>query len=118
MRLINEDSVLEIVERITNEAVEKKQPKYLIQKRIAAEISALPTIDKDVKKPICFVYDGLGGTPYVCPTCGGTLYDSDWYDSTKREYHHNRCVHCGQSIEWEPEHMSEYKGKTAYSRPW
>lgn len=45
MRLINEDDVLEIIERVTNEAVEKKQPKYLIQKRIIAEISGLPTIE-------------------------------------------------------------------------
>lgn len=45
MRLINEDDVLEIIERVTNEAVEKRQPKYLIQKRIIAEISGLPTIE-------------------------------------------------------------------------
>lgn len=45
MRLINEDAVLEIIERVTNEAVEKKQPKYLIQPRIIAEIAGLPTIE-------------------------------------------------------------------------
>lgn len=47
MRLINEDDVLEIIERVTNEAVEKKQPKYLIQPRIIAEISGLPTIEAE-----------------------------------------------------------------------
>ena len=47
MRLINEDDVLEIIERVTNEAVEKKQPKYLIQPRIIAEISGLPTIESE-----------------------------------------------------------------------
>lgn len=46
MRLINEDDVLEIVERVTNDAVENKKPKYLIQKRIIAEIAGLPTIHK------------------------------------------------------------------------
>ena len=44
MRLINEDDVLDIVERVTNDAVENKKPKYLIQKRIIAEIAGLPTI--------------------------------------------------------------------------
>lgn len=47
MRLINEDDVLRIVERVTNEAVEKKQPKYLIQSRIIAEIAGLPTIEAE-----------------------------------------------------------------------
>ena len=47
MRLINEDDVLEIIERVTNEAVEKKQPKYLIQPRIIAEIAGLPTVDAE-----------------------------------------------------------------------
>lgn len=47
MRLINEDAVMEIIERVTNEAVEKKQPKYLIQLRIIAEISGLPTIEAE-----------------------------------------------------------------------
>ena len=47
MRLINEDAVMEIIERVTNEAVEKKQPKYLIQPRIIAEISGLPTIEAE-----------------------------------------------------------------------
>ena len=41
MRLLNEDDVLDIIERVTNEAVEKKQRKYLIQPRIIAEIAAL-----------------------------------------------------------------------------
>ena len=87
------------------------------QEEQSALREAMKAVRKDIKMPICFVYDGLGGTPYVCPTCGGTLYDSDWYDSTKREYHHNRCVHCGQSIDWKPETIYEYKGETAYSRP-
>lgn len=45
MRLINEDDVLEIIERVTNEAAEKNQRKYLIQPRIIAEIAGLPTIE-------------------------------------------------------------------------
>lgn len=47
MRLINEDDVLEIIERVTNEAVEKSQRKYLIQPRIIAEIAGLPTIEAE-----------------------------------------------------------------------
>lgn len=60
MRLINEDDVLEIIERVTNEAVEKKRPKYLIQPRIIAEIAGLPTVDakpvkhgKWIEKKVC-----------------------------------------------------------------
>lgn len=50
MRLINEDDVLEIIEHVTNEAVEKNQRKYLIQPRIIAEISDLPTIEAEPDK--------------------------------------------------------------------
>lgn len=50
MRLINEDAVMEIIERVTNEAVEKNQRKYLIQPRIIAEIAGLPTIEAEPVK--------------------------------------------------------------------
>lgn len=50
MRLINEDDVLEIIEHVTNEAVEKNQRKYLIQPRIIAEIAGLPTIEAEPVK--------------------------------------------------------------------
>lgn len=80
--------------------------------------TALKAVNKDIKRPLCFVYDGLGGTPHVCPNCGGALYDSDWYDLTKSKYHHNRCVYCGQHLDWYAEITEEYKGKTAYTRPW
>lgn len=50
MRLINEDDVLRIVERVTNEAVEKNQRKYLIQPRIIAEIAGLPTVEAEPVK--------------------------------------------------------------------
>ncbi len=41
MRLINEDDVLEIVERVTNDAIEKRQNKATIQQRLVNEIAAL-----------------------------------------------------------------------------
>lgn len=79
MRLINEDDVLEIIERVTNEAVEKKQPKYLIQKRIIAEISALPTIETvnwiNVKEDVpCYDEEVL---VYANDCCTVGFYDGD-----------------------------------------
>lgn len=33
-----------------------------------------------------------------CPNCNGVLYDSDWYNSTKKKYFNNICLHCGQKL--------------------
>lgn len=84
----------------------------------SALTSAIKAVSKDIERPLCFVYDGLGGAPHVCPNCGGALYDSEWDISTKREHHHDRCIYCGQRLDWSAEITEEYKGKTAYTRPW
>lgn len=77
MRLLREDDVLDIIERVTNEAVEKKQRKYLIQPRIIAEITALDPVDAELVKhgrwmvfPECLEYEGALDTDYiVCSEC-------------------------------------------------
>lgn len=74
MRLINEDDVLEIIERVTNEAVEKKQPKYLIQPRIIAEISGLPTIEAEPVNGWISVKDRL-------PDGDGNVYEGGLEES-------------------------------------
>jgi hypothetical protein len=86
MRLINEDDVLEIIERVTNEAVEKKQPKYLIQPRIIAEIAGLPTIEAEPVKHGRWMY------PFYCSECGFTPYYSS--DLT-----YNYCPNCGARMD-------------------
>lgn len=99
MRLINEDDVLEIIERVTNEAVEKKQPKYLIQPRIIAEISGLPTIEAETVKHGRWEINCDGYYPYCsncknepqgremtlyCPNCGAKLIkDGDINDTCR-----------------------------------
>ena len=80
MRLINEDDVLEIIERVTNEAVEKKQPKYLIQPRIIAEISGLLTIEAEPVNGWISVKDRLPKTKMDHVLF--TLYTPAWHDIT------------------------------------
>lgn len=82
MRLINEDDVLRIVERVTNEAVERNQRKHLIQPRIIAEIAGLPTIEAEPVKYGRWMY------PFYCSECGFTPYYSS--DLT-----YNYCPNCG-----------------------
>lgn len=86
MRLINEDTVMEIIERVTNEAVEKKQPKYLIQSRIIAEIAGLPTIEAEPVKHGWWMY------PFYCSVCGFAPYYSS--DLT-----YNYCPNCGARMD-------------------
>lgn len=72
MRLINEDAVMEIIERVTNEAVEKNQRKYLIQPRIIAEIAGLPTIEAEPVKYGRWVRKHNSFPQrYFCTECGG-----------------------------------------------
>ena len=93
MRLINEDAVMEIIERVTNEAVEKNQRKYLIQPRIIAEIAGLPTVEAEPVKHGRWEINCDGYYPYCsncknepqgremtlyCPNCGARMDgDSD-----------------------------------------
>lgn len=96
MRLINEDDVLRIVERVTNEAVEKNQRKYLIQPRIIAEIAGLPTIEAEpVKHGRWEVRTQKDGTTIgqhnvtYCSECGYVLF-------TKED---SFCARCGAKMD-------------------
>lgn len=88
MRLLKEDDVLDIIERVTNEAVEKKQRKYLIQPRIIAEIAALKPVDAELVKHGKWEICSDGYYPYCsncknepqgremtlfCPNCGARM---------------------------------------------
>lgn len=88
MRLINEDDVLAIIERVTNEVVEKNQRKYLIQPRIIAEIAGLPTIEaQPVKRGSIerltnaeryeMFYKSRKDFDGKCSECGAFVFDTD-----------------------------------------
>lgn len=83
MRLLKEDDVLEIVERVTNDAVENKKPKHLIQKRIIAEITALEPVGRGmwIYSPYTQVF------PWKCNKCN--------YDTVAR---FNFCPNCGRRM--------------------
>lgn len=90
MRLINEDDVLRIVERVTNEAVEKNQRKYLIQPRIIAEISGLPTIEAEPVKHGRWIDNGIYDSMLsACSICGYSC----------GAYSFNYCPNCGARMD-------------------
>lgn len=93
MRLINEDDVLKIIERVTNEAVEKNQRKYLIQPRIIAEIAGLPTIEAAPVKYGHWEYRGRdtdGRLIYKCSECG---YTAIMYACPLRQVRFTKCTY-------------------------
>lgn len=73
MRLLKEDDVLDIIERVTNDAVENKKPKYLIQKRIIAEIAALKPVDAEFVRYAFWKFKEdraiVDGKDWVCSNC-------------------------------------------------
>jgi len=94
MRLINEDTVMEIIERVTNEAVEKKQPKYLIQSRIIAEIAGLPTIEAEPVKHGRWIDNGICDSMLsACSICGYSC----------GAYSFNYCPNCGARMDGDSE---------------
>jgi hypothetical protein len=85
MRLLKEDDVLDIIERVTNDAVENKKPKYLIQKRIIAEIAALEPVDAEPASQGMWIYNRYTQVfPLKCSKCN--------YDTVGR---FNFCPNCG-----------------------
>lgn len=106
---IDENKAISIFNEMYTKCVSKEEK--------AALTMAIKAVRKEIKTPLQYVYDGLGGAPLVCPNCGAALYDSDWYESTKSKYHHNRCVCCGQRIDWnvDAKSMKMYEGRTVYS---
>lgn len=88
MRLINEDDVLEIVERVTNDAIENKKPKYLIQQRIVNEIAALQPVDVELVKYAFWKFKEdraiVDGKDWVCSDC-----------RKAQRFKENYCPNCG-----------------------
>lgn len=114
MRLINEDTVMEIIERVTNEAVEKKQPKYLIQPRIIAEIAGLPIIEAEPVKHGRWIRGENKGFPekpsmiWYCSVCGERIRYNDTprtYQKIKKKVNevNPRCRRCGARMDGDSE---------------
>jgi hypothetical protein len=88
MRLLKEDDVLDIIERVTNDAVENKKPKYLIQKRIIAEITALEPVDAETKNQGMWIYNAHSHYfSWTCTKCN--------HDTVAR---FNFCPNCGRRM--------------------
>ncbi len=88
MRLLKEDEVLDIIERVTNDAVKNKKPKYLIQKRIIAEIAALKSVDAEPVSQGMWIYNRYTQAfPWKCSKCN--------YDTVAR---FNFCPNCGRRM--------------------
>lgn len=106
MRLLKEDDVLDIIERVTNDAVENKKPKYLIQKRIISEIAALKPVDAEPVKygrwicfPECLEYEDALDTDYiVCSECHHVWNVIDNCTETFK-----CCPNCGSRMDGEEE---------------
>ena len=94
MRLINEDDVLEIVERVTNEAVEGRQPKYLIQPKIVCEIAGLPTIEAEPVKH--GRWEHHAGMNSKCTCCGNYFPVAEF---ERRPFDVNFCIWCGARMD-------------------
>lgn len=88
MRLLREDDVLDIIERVTNDAVENKKPKYLIQKRIIAEIAALELVKAEPVGQGMWIYSPYTQVfPWKCNKCN--------YVTVAR---FNFCPNCGRRM--------------------
>lgn len=70
MRLLREDDVLDIIERVTNETVEKRQHKYKIQQRLVGEILCLESVDAALIKHGRWIVKNGNGEYGWCSECG------------------------------------------------
>jgi hypothetical protein len=102
VRLLEEEKVLDIIERVTNDAIEKKKHKATIQKSLIYEISLLasvegelvrhgriePMTDEEVRS---FVVDkGMPVFNSLCCSCGAMCFNDDTY-----------CAECGTKLDEE-----------------
>lgn len=75
MKLLKYDDVVDIIERVTNEAIEKKKNKATIQKMLICEIDALESAETDQAETDQNDYSSwlristIVGDRYVCDKC-------------------------------------------------
>lgn len=93
MRLLREDDVLDIIERVTNDAVENKKPKYLIQKRIIAEIAGLEPVDAELVKHGRWIR--VIAEDYECSECKAAVWSGKANPISNYKY----CWRCGAKME-------------------
>lgn len=80
-----------------------------IGEQVDALEMAIKALSKDVAKKPIIKPDGFGLTKTICPNCGLTIYDSDWYNKTKEMYHTRRCQGCGQLFTKLGRHLGEWE---------
>ncbi len=88
MRLLTEDDVLDIIERVTNDAIEKRQNKATIQQRLVSEISGLYPVNAELVKYAFWKFRGnraiVDGRDWECSDC-----------RKAQRYKENYCPNCG-----------------------
>lgn len=105
---IDEDKTLSILNEMYAKCANKEE--------MAALTIAMKAVRKEIRTQIQYVSDGLGGSPFICPSCGDVVYTKDWTVSRQNErYRSNRCVKCGQCLNWSTENIKKYEGETVYS---
>lgn len=101
MRLLEEEKVFDIIERVINDAIEKKKHKATIQKSLIYEISLLETAESKIEKHSRFIpFDEDDAKRLVkkempvfngtCSDCGAMCFDDDTY-----------CSECGAILDEE-----------------
>ena len=101
VRLLEEEKVLDIIERVTNDAIEKKKHKGTIQKSLIYEISLLEPAESKTEKHSRFIpFDeddakqlvkrGMPLFNGTCSDCGAMCFDDDTY-----------CSECGAILDEE-----------------
>lgn len=90
MKLLKYDDVVDIIEKVMNEAIEKKKNKSTLQKMLICEIDALEPAEAKLDEYISWKrISTLMGDRYVCTECGLR---------TKDIVNHNFCPYCGRKI--------------------
>lgn len=90
MKLLKCDDVLNVIERVTNEAIEKKKNKATIQKMLIVEIDALNPAKAKLDECTSWKkISTLMGDRYVCIKCNLRVKDT---------INHNFCPYCGRKI--------------------
>lgn len=90
MKLLKYDDVVDIIERVTNETIEKKKNKATLQKILICEIDALEPAETNQNDYSSWKrISTIMGDRYVCVKCSLRVKDI---------INHNFCPYCGREM--------------------
>ena len=90
MKLLKYDDVVNIIERVTNEAIEKKKNKATLQKMLIVEIDTLDPAKAKLDECTSWKkISTLMGDRYVCIKCNFRVKDT---------INHLYCPYCGRRV--------------------